>query len=406
MADDVKVKFGGDFADIAKGAGAAAKYAGNAFMGSMDKFSEGMMGSITSAISVENIVSKIKEGLKEASEYFKEIGKGAKTAGVSPSEVQRVLALGKPQGISSIETISKALGIYSQNISLAAKGSEKHRAVLRELGFTQDEITSGTITATEALAALAKQNEGPQKSHMAANLAALFGGKSGKELKGIVSAGSTYIKDILAEAKIFSDAEVEVTEAAERGRERFAGKSKKVFRSVKVDEDFKYAAGVIADTATETREQMEKEGTLKDDVSGSKFIELMIRKLKAKGFTPKAAGAVLDAMENGLINASLGKSMSMGQFPFATQEGRDELRKQMLRSISQAESETPAPEITSRIALTASSLQAIGGGDVNSVMAASYQAEMLDATKQVAENTRKLVEGTTPGAQPPAKAGR
>jgi hypothetical protein len=98
--------------------------------------------------------------------------------------------------------------------------------------------------------------------------------------------------------------------------------------------------------------------------------------------------------------------MSMGQFPFATQEGRDELRKQMLRSISQAESESPEPEITSRIALTASSLQAIGGGDVNSVMAASYQAEMLDATKQVAENTRKLVEGTTPGAQPPAKAGR
>jgi hypothetical protein len=406
MADDVKVKFGGDFADIAKGAGAAAKFAGNAFMSSMEKFSEGMLGSISSAVSVENVVSKIKEGLQEAAEYFKEIGRGAKVSGASPAEIQRVLALGKPQGLSSIETITKALGIYAQNISLASKGSEKHRSVLRELGFTQEEITSGTITATEALAALAKQNEGPGKSRMAANLATLFGGRSGKELKGIVTAGTTYIKDILADAKIFSDAEVEVTEAAERNRERFSGKKKKVFRTMELEGDFKEAAKAIADTARETREEMQKEGTLTDS-SGAQFIEKMIRKLKAKGFTPKAAGAVLEAMENGLITGSVQTGLlGMGQYPFATQEGRDELRKQILRSISQSETEKPEVELTPRIALTASSIQAIGGGDINSVLAASYQADMLDATRQVAENTRKMAEGTTPGAQPPAKAGR
>jgi hypothetical protein len=405
MADDVKVKFGGDFADIAKGAGAAAKYAGNAFMGSLNTFGEGMLSSLSAAVSIENVVSKISEGLKDASEYFAQIAKGAKTSGSSPAEIQRVMALGKPQGISDITTITKALGIYAQNISLASKGSEKHRAVLRELGFTQDEITSGTITATEALAALAKQNEGPQKSHMAANLAALFGGKSGKELKGIVSAGSEYIKDVLNDSKIFSDADIEVTEAAERQRDRDKKLTKNFFRTNQLGIDYSKAMWPILEAARETREQLEKEGRLTAD-SGPEFIDLMIRKMQAKGFSLKAAAAVLTEMERGTMGDPIKMMGVGGTYPFGSDSGREELRRQLTEKLKKQAAEGPEVEITPRIALTASSLQAIGGGDVNSVMAASYQAEMLDATKQVAENTRKLVEGTTPGAQPPAKAGR
>lgn len=404
MSDDVKVKFGGDFADIAKGAGAAAKYAGNAFMSSMEGFSNGMIGSIQSAISVENVVNKIKDGLAEAAEYFKEIGRGAKVSGASPQEIQRVLALGKPQGLSDISTITKALGIYAQNISLAAKGSEKHRAVLRELGFTQDEITAGTITATEALAALARQNEGPDKSHMAANLAALFGGKSGKELKGIVTAGSEYIKETLATTKVFSDAEIEVTEAAERSRERVSKMKKGFFRTAELGVAYQEAMKPIIEAARETREELEKQGAL-TATSHEKFIDIMIRKMMAKGVSIKAAASILEEMAKGHVENPI-TAISSGTYPFADETGRAELRKQITERLKKAAEETPEAEITSRVALTASSLQAIGGGDVNSVLAASYQAEMLDATKQVAENTRKLVEGASPGAQPPAKAGR
>jgi hypothetical protein len=51
--------------------------------------------------------------------------------------------------------------------------------------------------------------------------------------------------------------------------------------------------------------------------------------------------------------------------------------------------------------MAVSSLQEIGGGDVNSVLSGTYQTSMLDAANKTAENTSKLAQDA--GKIPPSK---
>jgi hypothetical protein len=91
MADDVKVKFGGDFSDMAKGAKAAATHAGNMLETSVTNYATGLAGSIGSMFTLESIVEKIQDGFKGAAEYFKEISRGIKTSGVNAEEFQKIV---------------------------------------------------------------------------------------------------------------------------------------------------------------------------------------------------------------------------------------------------------------------------------------------------------------------------
>jgi len=79
------------------------------------------------------------------------------------------------------------------------------------------------------------------------------------------------------------------------------------------------------------------------------------------------------------------------------EEDRDfnrQLAANIERIIKQKE-ETPdkAPVITPLLpasALTASSLQEIGGGDISSVLSGTYSNDMLDAARRTAENTAAI----------------
>lgn len=402
MSDDVKVKFGGDFTDIAKGAGAAAKHAGNMLETSVTNYATGLAGSIGSMFTLESIVEKIQEGFKGAAEYFKEVSRGIKTSGVNAEEFQKIVEMGKPVGMTDIGTISKGLGIFEKNISSAAKGAESYRKVLRELGFSNEEITNGTISATAALQALAKQWESPSlRKNVASNLGTLFGGKSGKEFKPIVQAGSAYINQQLRDAKVFSQAQIEITDAAEREEARRSGRSKKFFKNAEMRLDYEKTLGVMTGALAETQTAFDKAGKKDVAQTSTEFLDAYIENLKGKGVTLRATLEIIRSLTEG------------GEYSHAAERKSIDFRKNIMRALGQRGAklmQEQVPDLVEseigRTALTASSLQAIGGGDVNSVMAASYQAEILDATKQVAENTRKLVEGTTPGAQPPAKAGR
>lgn len=402
MSDDVKVKFGGDFTDIAKGAGAAAKHAGNMLETSVTNYATGLAGSIGSMFTLESIVEKIQEGFKGAAEYFKEVSRGIKTSGVNAEEFQKIVEMGKPVGMTDIGTISKGLGIFEKNISSAAKGAESYRKVLRELGFSNEEITNGTISATAALQALAKQWESPSlRKNVASNLGTLFGGKSGKEFKPIVQAGSAYINQQLRDAKVFSQAQIEITDAAEREEARRSGRSKKFFKNAEMRLDYEKTLGVMTGALAETQTAFDKAGKKDVAQTSTEFLDAYIENLKGKGVTLRATLEIIRSLTEG------------GEYSHAAERKSIDFRKNIMGALGQRGAklmQEQVPDLVEseigRTALTASSLQAIGGGDVNSVMAASYQAEILDATKQVAENTRKLVEGTTPGAQPPAKAGR
>ena len=399
MADDVKVKFGGDFADIAKGAGAAAKVAGNAMQTSISNYASGLQGSITSALSLENIFDKISQKIDQSREYFAGLTHGIKTTGANAEQFQTILQLGKGQGVG-IEPITKGLGIFAKNISAAAKGSAPMIAVLNDLGLASDAASASTVTATQALEALAKQAEGPKASHVADNLAKLFGGRSGKELMPIIKAGSAFISEGVKGAQTFKDSEIEVVEAAARERDRKSKKFDKFWRSSEVGESYLLAHKVISDSIRETVTDFEKAGKKDINKDSEEFVNAYINKLIGKGMSPKAALATMDRPWENRGFAQPGPYSYDAKFG---NRFTDELKRRVAAAEAEKLPETP----DNRLALTASSLQAIGAGDVNSVMAASYQVEMLSTTQSIDASMKKLVENNPFGpAQPPAKAGR
>ena len=73
MADEVKVKFGGDFTDVPKGADAAAKQAGTAIANSFSDAAGKASKMFLGAFAVSSIVSSIYSGMREAGQYFIEL---------------------------------------------------------------------------------------------------------------------------------------------------------------------------------------------------------------------------------------------------------------------------------------------------------------------------------------------
>jgi len=62
MADDVKVKFGGDFTDVPKGAETAVQSAGTIMGKWFGDYAKGLKDKLASAFSLDAIVSRFAEG--------------------------------------------------------------------------------------------------------------------------------------------------------------------------------------------------------------------------------------------------------------------------------------------------------------------------------------------------------
>ena len=73
MADDVKVKFGGDFTDVPKGAEAAANAAGTAMRGYFNTYAKGLKDKLASAFSLDSLITNFASRVSAQLEKFKEI---------------------------------------------------------------------------------------------------------------------------------------------------------------------------------------------------------------------------------------------------------------------------------------------------------------------------------------------
>ena len=186
MSDDVKVKFSGDFTEISKGAKEAATKAGTALQSQFAQLGNSLAGTLGGYFAFTSIFDTLKEKMGEAKEYFSELNRAIRTTGASGDEFQRVASLGKSVGVP-LETVGRSMGLFSKYIGAASKDAKGHGKVLiDELKFSQDEVTSGNISATEVLARLSKQlKETGNESLAAANATVIFG-RSGRELLPII----------------------------------------------------------------------------------------------------------------------------------------------------------------------------------------------------------------------------
>ena len=390
MSEDVKVKFGGDFSQVQKGASEAGKGAGAALGAKINEqlssFGTSMAAKIGAMFAVDAIFETLKEGIMSAKEYFSQLNASIRTTGASGDEFQRVAGLGKSVGVS-LEVIGRSMGLFSKYMGNASKDAKSHGKALRELGFSNEQITAGTITATQVLAALSKQLTETGDENIAAANATLFFGRAGRELLPIIKKGEGAITEQSATLKVYSEAELQAAEAAERAAERRTAAWKKFFRFLELGWDKYQTKVVVMETSNEVVEEMKKKGVDTTTEGGrAKLNDEVVKKLKAKGVGTEAQIAAFETIKKELENS-----------PGFSPEKKEQLESELAdlkAAVKRSESDSKKTDsaVVAASALTSSSLQAIGGGDINSVLAGTYQDTMLDAAVRTADNTQKIAE--------------
>ena len=406
MSDDVKVKFSGDFTEISKGAKEAATKAGTALQSQFAQLGNSLAGTLGGYFAFTSIFDTLKEKMGEAKEYFSELNRAIRTTGASGDEFQRVASLGKSVGVP-LETVGRSMGLFSKYIGAASKDAKGHGKVLiDELKFSQDEVTSGNISATEVLARLSKQlKETGNESLAAANATVIFG-RSGRELLPIIQKGEGAIREQSNSIKVYSEAELQAAEASERAAERRMAAWKKFFRFLELSMDENKVATIVGDQMETVANQMQAKGINIQSGEGAKqYNAELIKSLQALGvgLSAQQAGA-RQYMQQQLATPGLPASVRadiMAQFA--------ELTAAMVEADKKAkESPDSGPAATAGgvATLVTSSLQSIGGGDIGAIMSGYHvdiAQEQLDVQKQIAQNTTPAAPGSDKTITPVAK---
>jgi hypothetical protein len=210
MADDVKVKFSGDFTDVPKGASEAASRAGSAMKSWAGDFGKSLAGSFVGLFAADAVIGAIKDfasGVREQLTYFRELQHTIEKTNVDAKEFQQIASYAKENGIA-METMGKGMAFANVYLGKVKSGSREARDELRALKFTEEEINSGRINSIDILKRLADayQIEG-QREQVAEHLKKVYG-RGGLEMIPLLERGSSGITEAMGEAKTYSPLEI------------------------------------------------------------------------------------------------------------------------------------------------------------------------------------------------------
>jgi hypothetical protein len=405
MADDVKVKFGGDFSEIDKDAKSASNRIGTALGGWVDEYAKEVKHKLKDAFSLGNIAEKFYEGVKEYLQKFEDIDNMAKKLGVTRVELQQFGELGKETGVD-METMGQAIAFANRQLG-GMKDNDKVRKLMLDLGFSTKEVTSANIKSLEILYKLADAYEKNKKqfgettaNNMLAKDSSDLFGRSAYNLNGIIKEGTSALKERIETMKLFSETEVKTAANANKmlkhGEETLKndvyGGLVTLYAQLSANTDlggFGGEGGLIGKALEESGMENLDEA-MKSPESTKKFSENLSRQAKRKGYDTEM---LIDMLTRRLDWGVLGTEEEANFYA----QIQEQLRQMDKGATPQTVS---APKFNNQTVLSASSLQQIGGGDVSSVLAGSTTTNIETYTRITAENTTKLAtEGTQPNTQ-------
>jgi len=389
MSDDVKVKFGGDFSDVATGAQAATKMAGGALSSWYGDFSKSMTSSIVGSMALTSIFGKFTQGISDALHYFRELDLTMRRIGGSGAEFQQLAGVGKQIGVS-MEGVGRSLNFFNKYVGQAAQGSKSHTEALIKMGFTQDQIKKGEISAIEVISQMADQYDKTGNDTIVAAQAMEMFGRQGSQLIPIIKMGSEELRNMTKEMKVYSEETIRRLSEAEHKIEKFKKTLEKMF----------YREPLIFGANLQSGIEMEQlvDKSVSNAIEGGGTTKQSAR--SAYNYIKSEVGDNPVALRDAMREAKDQYESIKGQL-FASSERKD-VARQLVQILSDKikEIETaPKKEIAveqggnyGNAALFASSLQSIGGGDITSVMSGLGANEVADNTKRTADGVQKLVE--------------
>ena len=413
MADDVKVKFGGDFSDIDKDAQSASKRIGTALGAWVNDYAGEVKHKLKDAFSLGNILEKFGEGVKEYFKKFDELEDMSKKLGVGVVELQQFGKLGREAGVD-METMGRSIAFANKALG-GMKDNENLQKLMLDLGFSTEQVRTANIKSLDVLYKLAdayektkeKSGEVIANNELAKRSSEVFG-RAGYELNGVIKEGTEALKERIETMKVFSDTEVKVAamtaKLAEKGAEDlkriFFGNPASLFAWLGANTGLFGVAGTggVLGKSLEQNKISDFSETLKDPQKMEKVAKTFAKKSKALGLDSENLVDLIEAR----IESSVGLSAEKKDFFRQLQVKLESMAREERNSGKNAESAIP---LNGQIALSASSLQQIGGGDVSSILAGSTTQNIERNTERTANAVEKIAsEGTQPN--PPASVAK
>jgi hypothetical protein len=389
MAEDVKVKFGGDFTGIAQGAASAGKIAGTAISSSFHEYTKGLTSSIANMFSVTNIMGKLFEGVKDAFKYFREIDELSRQLNVSREDLQRFGKVGASMGIS-MEAMGKSIQFANKTIGAAMISTGKQRDTLIELGFTEKEITDGRVKSIDVMMKLAGEYDKHVNTNVIAKHTTEMFGRSGGQLNKILEQGTALLKERIATMKIFSESEVRAAAAADRMYELGVKAAQRPFK------DAAAGFGLMGSRILGNRAFNEEVGK----EYGTNFLGYakMPNKedVKPESVQRIAEGMRINALKNNLkpedyLRALLNPDTLSATGGYGGIAAKVASRLQMMELEEQYNKEQggkmQGPQLETAVV---SSLQSIGGGDLARVTNGLSADSIEDNTRRTADAVEKI----------------
>jgi hypothetical protein len=407
MANDVKVKFGGDFTDIAKGAGEAVNRAGASLTAWFNDFRKSTEASILSSLALSNIFSNFVKGAAETLQYFREMDLALKRFGGSgDAQFQQLAKYGKEVGVS-METVARTTNHFNKVRAEAAKGNQTYISILKQFGFTQKEINSGNISSIEVLGRLADAYDKTGYEGLVGERAMNLFGIRGKELSAIFKNGRESLEAFTKSMATMSRESITKLSETQAKVEYLQRKFKETFQQAPLEG----YAGYL------TRQQAVSEITrARDRAFETNFFGMRSDKTSGGGTIAQQAksdaGIIVSQFEGFLPGIKEAAAIASNKGSWEGQSEKivkymEELGKSLNLYVKQMEAAPKDKKAGLEIPLvkellTSSSLQAIGGGDISSVLSGTVQASMLTAMQETAANTGKLAaESGQPDPNPP-----
>lgn len=398
MSDDVKVKFGGDFTDVSKGATEATSKAGGALTSWFNDFNKSTVASITSALALSAIFGKFTEQMANTLKTAKGIDEAFKRFGTGKSsqEFQLLARYGAEVGVS-MEAVGRTMNYFAKVNDSAAKGSEQHRSVLRALKFTEEEVSSGRVSAIEVLRRMSDEYDKTGNEALSAQRAVQLFGLQGEQLSAIYKNGRINLDEFANSVQLMTDKTIENLARIERRKESFKRTMEGIF------------GGLL--------EQIGKEAS--ENLGGAVVIENM-GQVGETGGTSQQEGRSIGGQiyselkgDSDALRAAIEALSDYEEDDWFTTQAQYEAAAEAIKTIKflqekdkKAAETAPGKEgpplLQAARVMAVSSLQDIGGGDVSSVLSGTYQSSMLDAANKTADNTAKLVQeaGKPPVSKP------
>ena len=406
MGDDVKVKFGGDFSDVPKGADAAAKQAGTAIQNSFADAASKASKMFLGAFAVSSIVSSIYSGMREAGSYFLELGNTIKKTGANAEDLQVLGKAGKESGVG-LDSIANALVKTNKFLNEATRGSTSQLETLNRLGFATDAVTVKNLKATDVIYKLADEiKRTGDATAYTEDIIKLFG-KSGADLIPILTEGSDKFKEIAESTRLFTAEEIKAGAAAEKAARAAENSWNNVLRIITSTVGEKIIRSNIGDAYREALSQYgEGEGHFRELPKSGENLDKIIQSIIKEG---KKMGLTTEEITD-IVSKSNSLTLDQKELNLITDKLKEVSGKEKQKKAEEGEATPATPTTIAKSGAVVSTLQAIGGGDIASIYSGTYQDSVVSATERTASATEQIAQNTNPANQQadqtPAKAGK